>query len=627
MNAIPSAPPAAPRGIPAWLLIFGLLAVVSCSGSDDSGRSEIAADDDRPNIVLVTLDTVRADRLRPWGYDRADTPRLDALAAEGVVFEHVISPVPLTVPAHASMLTGAYPFQLGARTNESKLPRDGFDTVADVLGDAGYACAAFIGAVQLDSLHGLDRGFEVYDDAMGPEGSRLVERRAEAVVSSFTRWLKAHDDGRPFFAWIHFYDPHEPYEAPAAYRKPDRDPYDEEITYCDAQVGVLLDAIRATRSPRDLVTIVTSDHGEGLGDHGESTHGLFLYGATVDIPLIVHAPDRFAQGKRVAERVRLVDVAPTVLEIAGELEPGDRSNDPRLPARSLVPALRSDGSIVEQPAFAESIYAFRVFGYHPVTALVDGGFKVIDSPEPELYDLRSDPRESVNLADHDPERLTAMLGNLRDLMERYGVGDTEFAEIDAERRNQLLELGYIVGELDAGTPQTLSPDGLPDVKTILPFLEDFEAAVRRLRDGDPRFAEAIVDTLREHRPKSPYIYRQMLQQLRGMKANDAAFEVLRMLVDVTPEASIAADPRAHLQLGYAWLERKRAGEAQRVFQAILERAPEQIDALAGLGQVHLNLSQDHAAALRVFETFLEHAPASDARRAQIESVVRQLRSR
>lgn len=623
MDSIPPATLAAPRGVPVWLLILGLFTVVSCSnGKDDAGD---AGDTAQPNIVLVTLDTVRADRLRPWGYDRAETPTLDALAAEGIIFEHVVSPVPLTVPAHASMLTGAYPFQLGARTNESKLAADGFDTVGEILTDAGYACAAFIGAVQLDAVHGLDRGFEYYDDAMGPAGSRRVERRAEEVVASFVQWLDAHDEDRPFFAWIHFYDPHDPYEAPAAYQRPDRDPYDEEITYCDAQVGVLLDAIRDTGSPRDLVTIVTSDHGEALGDHGESTHGLFLYGATVDIPLIVHAPERFAQGKRVARRVRLIDVAPTVLDIAGEHDPDDAIGDPMIPAQSLVPALRPGGDIDEQPAFAESIYAFRVFGYHPVTALVDGDYKIIDSPVPELYDLRRDPNESTNLAERDPQRRDAMLSDLRDLFTRYGVRDTSFAEIDAERRNQLLELGYIVGELDAQTPQTLSPEGLPDVKTILPFLADFEAAVRHLRDRDSSFADAIVATLREHRPRSPYIYRQMLQQLQSLGEPEAAFEVLRMLVDVTPPASIAADPRAHLQLGYAWLERKRADDAQRVFEAILEQAPEQIDALAGLGQLHLNLRKDHAAARRAFEAFLEHAPAGDARRGQVEAVVRQLK--
>ena len=624
-------------------ILVGLLLAVwlltGCGGEKgrdgESGRAKSGGTSDaRPDLLLVTIDTVRADRVGCYGYDAAITPRIDALAAEGVLFENVATPAPLTVPAHASMLTGAYPFQLGVRTNDARYEGGAHPSIAEVLGDAGFDTAAFVGAVQLSKVHGLDRGFDVYDDDLTVQGRPRVERRAGEVVAAFVRWFDTRDDGdAPFFAWVHFYDPHETYDAQPPFGGTGRDPYDEEITYSDHCLGKLLDHLDEERDPRrPLVTAVASDHGEGLGEHGESTHGLFVYGTTVDVPLVFFGPEVFEGGRRVDTRVRLVDVAPTLLDLAGvgstEIGSGGPVSsgsgtfgDPvtRVPGASLAPVILGEGQPEPRAAFAESIYAYRVFGYHPLASLIEDGWKVIDSKVPELYDLRSDPDESRDLSDAEPERLASMRERVRGVMDRWSPQGSDpsssAAPLDAARRAQLLALGYVVGESAGGDRETLDPATLPDVKEIGPFLAEFERCMKLLMSNDPSAATEVVRVLETHRPKSPYVYRSMLDHVERFGDAAATRRLNGMLVEVAPE-----DSAARLRIAFADFTTD-PDSSRRQLEAILSREPAHLDALAGMGELHLRQLGDPEGAATYFRKFLEHAPPGEARIARVRAIL------
>ncbi|HEX2695498.1 MAG TPA: sulfatase, partial [Acidobacteriota bacterium] len=271
------------------------------------------------NVLLITLDTTRADHLGCYGYKPAKTPNLDKLAREGVRFARVYCPAPLTLPSHASIMTGLYPVTHGVRNNGHDLP-SGIRTLAEILKGRGYATAAFVSSFSVDSRFGLDRGFNVYDDTFrleSPFKTQNMERRAEETFARFSRWLEANGKNR-FFGWVHYYDPHLPYDPPSPYKEEfDGDPYDGEIAYMDRYVGAVLEGLKEQGVLDKTIVVVAGDHGEGLGDKAELGHGIFLYEETLKVPLIVHSPVIFPHAQVVESQVRLIDVAPTILEILG----------------------------------------------------------------------------------------------------------------------------------------------------------------------------------------------------------------------------------------------------------------------------------------------------------------------
>ncbi len=297
------------------------------------------APETKPNVLLITLDTTRADRLGCYGYERAETPNLDRLAEAGVVFETAVCQAPLTLPSHASILTGTYPPFHGVHDNGGFYLREQAVTLAELLRDHEYSTSAFIGAFVLDARWGLAQGFEVYDDAFGFATQRAVDldsvqRRGEDVVDAFINWLEGRPD-EPFLSWLHFYDPHAPYDPPEPYRTRFVDSlYDGEIAYMDSQVGRVLDRLKAESLLDQTLIIVVGDHGESLGEHEESGHGFFIYDATVLIPLIVRFPSSRYGGKRIARTVETVDIVPTLLETVNIPVPGG------IQGRSLLPLIR-----------------------------------------------------------------------------------------------------------------------------------------------------------------------------------------------------------------------------------------------------------------------------------------------
>jgi len=395
-------------------------------------------------IVLASIDTLRADHVGSYGAARAATRELDTIAARGVRFEAALSPAPLTLPAHATLLTGRDPPGHGVRHNSIHRLAPEVPTLARGLGEAGYATAAFVGARVLERRFGLDQGFAVYDDgvagsAPGPTG--FAERPADAVVDAALAWLARAPDH--FFLWVHFYDPHRPYAPPPGFASAFASrPYDGEIAFADAELGRLLAAIRARWGDEGLLVVATADHGESLGEHGELTHGYSLYEATQRVPLLF-AGAGLPAGRSVAAPVSLADVAPTLLALAGAAPLAGATG------RDLGPLLRGEAETPgSAPVYLETLATQLDLGWSPLLALRGERFKYVSAPRPELYDLADDPGETRDLAALRPDVAQELA---RELAARRAAGAAAplAAEHDAEIAEGLRALGYAAGPLSA----------------------------------------------------------------------------------------------------------------------------------------------------------------------------------
>ena len=386
-------------------------------------------------VVLITLDTTRADRLSPYGFGSAPMPALDRLAREGVVFDQATTVAPLTLPAHASLFTGLLPPRHGVRDNAGAPLSEEQVTLAEILAARGYRTAAFVGSAILDPDRGLRQGFEEYrsvprnpDDRFSNLG-RVVHRSASAVLDDALLWLADVNDS-PFFLWTHLYDPHHPYEAPEPFASR-HDPYVAEIAYADSQIARLLDALDHRGVLDRALVIVTADHGESLGDHREMDHGIFLYEGVTHIPLIIRASG--VAPRRIADIVRITDIMPTILDLLGLPQPA-------VDGVSLGGLMRGL-SEPEREAYAESLYP-QTHGWAPLFALRRDRFKFIDAPQPELYDLWLDPFEERNVFDHRRKLATVLQACLR-IQAQRGLWTVAGAPVDSELDARLAALGYV----------------------------------------------------------------------------------------------------------------------------------------------------------------------------------------
>lgn len=476
----------------AGLLVYALLYALRHPPADR--RASIG----RPGaIVLVTIDTLRADRLGAYGSTRGLTPHLDALAADGVRFDAAIAQVPLTRPSHATILTGRHPAAHGVRTNDGFRLPPGVPTLAEALGRAGRATGAFIGGAPLDASSGLARGFDRYDDDfLRVPGSHAVERRADEVVTAALSWLAARSrEGRGdrVFVWLHLFDPHSPYDPPPAQARafPDA-PYDGEVAYTDAALGRFFDHLRADGLFETALIVVVADHGESLGEHGERTHGTFLYDATVRVPLIVRLPRGRGAGRVVPAPVETADLAPTIAGLAGATlaAPVD--------GISLVPMLAGAPGDLERPAYAESYYQNVLLGWSPLRAVRTARWKFIEAPRPELYDLRADPGETVNLA----ASRQALVRGLAAALPQPRPPGAQVADAtpgSREAAERLRSLGYIAGRTASGPAAGVDPkdrvDEWRDLEEGIDLMgrdpEAAERALRRALGRDPRNGLAL----------------------------------------------------------------------------------------------------------------------------------------
>jgi arylsulfatase A-like enzyme len=354
-------------------------------------------------VVIITLDTTRADHLTAYGYMDAAMPHLDRLAQGGSVFDRAISVAPLTLPAHASLFTGLYPSRHGVHDNVGRALAPHHTTLAELLRAQGFRTGAFVGSIVLDRNRGLAQGFEQYTGVRARDTSdpRIGQRRADAVVDDAIRWLDGVD-GR-FLLWTHLYDPHRPYDPPDPFRSVS-DPYVGEIAFADSQIGRLLQALERRGRLDQTLVIVAGDHGESLGEHGERDHGAFLYESVLRVPLVIRAPG--IRSARIGAVVRLVDLMPTVLDFFGMMPP-------RVDGVSLTDLMRGRKSDLGLEAYAESRYP--ILDCKPLRSMRDARFKVIDAPHPELYDLDADPFEMTNLYDERQPLADAMLRRLRSI--------------------------------------------------------------------------------------------------------------------------------------------------------------------------------------------------------------------
>jgi arylsulfatase A-like enzyme len=391
-------------------------------------------------LVIITLDTTRADRLSPYGFMDISLPSMERLAREGVVFDDATSPVPLTLPAHTSLFTGLWPSNHGIRDNADPAMNDSKSTLAETLLSQGFKTGAFVGSAVLDPDRGLKQGFEIYRGV--PDGQRNSpasrQRRGDAVVDDALAWLDTVGESR-FFLWAHLYDPHRPYDPPEPYAtKYGHDLYLGEIASADAQIGRLLAALEMRRLLDRTVIVVAADHGESLGEHGERDHGVFVYQSVIRVPLIIRAPA--IKATRVGAAVRLVDVMPTVLDLLQAQKPAGAVDG--VSAVDLMTGRRED---LKLQVYAESLYPERL-GWSGLRSVRDGRFKFIDAPRPELYDVFDDPFEEKNLY----ETRRALSETLRTAAVKLATGPdgsvaTAPRAVPPQVRARLEALGYVAG--------------------------------------------------------------------------------------------------------------------------------------------------------------------------------------
>jgi choline-sulfatase len=577
-----------------WSALVPLVALAAgCRRADP--RAPAA---ERPNVLLVTIDTLRADHVGCYGDAQALTPTLDALAARGVRFGTAVAHVPLTGPSHASILTGLGPLGHGFRENAGFVLPAQVRSGADDFRQAGYRTAAFVSAFPLDRRFGFDRGFETYDDHLpkgnDPRRTPYVERFADATTEAALRWLEAPaagPSGRPFFLWVHYYDPHAPYEPPGEFATRFRTaPYDGEVAFADQQLGRLLHALEAQGVLARTLVLAMSDHGEGLGEHGEGTHGLFVYDSTLRVPFIVAGPG-VAAGRVSPTVARGIDVLPTLLDYAGV------PVRPEIEGRSLRPAI--DGRAMDDaPAYAETLYPQREFGWAPLFAWRTARHKMIEAPRPELYDLEKDPGETENLAPRDDARLADMRQKLDVVLARTAPAAT--AEVDPEAAERLRALGYVAGGGGAPGPAAkgASLRDPKDGQRLIPLLNRGISVVRT----DPAAAIRDLTAVLAEDPGLLMARRSLAVAYTSAHQYDRAIAELRR---VEKEAALSAEDR--IVLGDNLRFAGRLDEAAAVLERTARENPRFAQPWISLAEIHIK-RKDLAAAAAAYEHVLRIAP-------------------
>ncbi len=483
-------------------LSFALLLSVTlgCSGAAE----DLPA---RTSILLVTLDTTRTDHLGAYGDPTARTPHFDRLASEGLLFSAAQASSPLTLPTHTSILTGTYPVEHGVRDNGIFKLDDAARTLAEALQEAGWRTGAFVATDVLGTRFGLSQGFERYDV---PENA--LERPAGAVVDATLSWLAEVPADAPYFAWVHFYDPHQPWTAPEPFASRFADGYAAEIAYMDSELGRLLAGIDAMRPDERQLIAITADHGESLGEHGEHTHGMLLHQAVTSIPLVLagNALAPSARGARISQPVSQADLAPTLAAVAG-LDPAAA-----LPDSSLAPLLGAAGEVrpvdPARAVYIESFAPYHTYRWHPLQAVVQGSWKRVSGPTDELYDLARDPLEARDLAATQQERNAALAEALGALLDRHPprAWSTE-RQVSVEEATQLAALGYVTG---SASSEEISPD-LPHPRDHIGVIGQVNAASEKMLEWRAIQAAVAGETAAEAAARQQRA-RAVLEEARDM---------------------------------------------------------------------------------------------------------------
>ncbi len=537
-----------------------------------------------PNVLLITLDTTRADRMGFLGSTRGLTPALDALAKSAIVFERAYAQAPITTVSHATILSGTYPPFHHVDDFGAPLPAP-VPYLPDLLKSSGYQTAAFVGSLILDPRNGtapgFDRGFDVYDAGFrlrrpGEDRYTTIERRGDEVVRRALAWVTTTNTKdtkaarAPFFLWVHLFDPHDPYEPPADLRaRFATEPYDGEVAFMDQQIGRLVAAFGG-----DTAVVVASDHGESLGDHGETTHGVFLYDATQRVPLIVRLPGGRGAGTRIATRVRLADIAPTLLESAG------LSTPPAMQGQSLLPLTRAGSKGEDRPVYSESSYPRRAFGWSPVISWRADRFLYVRAPKRELYDLVADPDAARNLALSRARLADGLDGELAQFLGRSATGASSQARVDPAVAERLAALGYV-----GGSSGTSRATGI-DPKDRIAIANTLHDAIVAVEDGAFTRAVPLLEKVVAAEPDIP------IAQLNLGVARARQRQFARAIAPLRRAATLQPDNmRGHYELGLALYETGDLKGAAGELAVVAAALPQWADARYSLGSVYARIDR------------------------------------
>lgn len=546
------------------------------------------------NVLLITLDTTRPDRLGSYGCAAAKTPSLDFLASNGVRFSNAYCQVPLTLPSHSSIMTGTYPVYHQVHNNGTYRLNPDLTTLAEVLKGNGFRTAAFVSSFTVNSRFGLNQGFDVYDDELG-SGALPVdagsERRAEKTFEAFAAWLDANGPQK-FFCWVHFYDPHLPYDPPAPFKERfAADPYDGEIAYMDVSIGKIVDRLREHGQLENTLIVVAGDHGEALGEKRELDHGIYIYDVTLRVPLILYGEKLLPRGQVVRPLVRLIDIMPTVLDLL-DLPPAGQ-----VQGLSLLDHIRGRRKD-DLDSYIETYYPRENYHWSELIGLIDQGWKYIRAPREELYDLKGDPNEETNAIGREARRSSEMRAKLDSMVRTHSSALDSGKALTSEERERLSSLGYLGGGSTAGA----SREALPDPKDkIEEFNRICQAKIHEFAKDLPKAAESYRALIASY-PSAPDNYSRLADVYIRMGDFAAAAGVLAQGVERVPEA-----PLLRSKLGMVYFKLGRLPEAHEADQAALAMNPADFDALLSSGWIMSRMGR-YGEAIGYFEKALVIEP-------------------
>ena len=569
------------------LLPFLVLFVCAANAATAKHAAKTPLSPKRPNVILITLDTTRADRMGFLGSERGLTPNLDQLASQSVVFTRAYAQVPLTTPSHAALLTGTYPQFNHVEDLGAALPPD-VPYLPDLLRKRGYRTAAFVGAYILDpngAAPGFDRGFDYYGAGFrarkpGEDRYKTVERRAEDVADRALGWISKHPQG-PFFVWLHFYDAHDPYDPPPPFKaKYAEAPYDGEIAYTDSVVGSFIEVLRRHGLYQNTVIAIAADHGEAFGEHGEERHGMFLYDETIHVPLLLKLPSSQFAGERVDARVAIADVAPSLLEAVGATIPKE------MQAKSLFPLMDAtksagQGKSAERQVYSETNYPEHAFGWSELRSWRAGKYLYVEAPKRELYDQASDPGALQNLAASTPAIADTLDAQLSEFRQKTSSAKTEHAGLDPAKAESLRALGYLASDATASKDKSKAA---VDPKDKIAIANEMHRALVDIEED--RYDEAIasIEDVVRREPDAATGFLELGRALVHQRRYEEALPALRTAAERRPDSGMA-----HYELALALIKTGQWEAALPEIQAAVVCTPKSAQMHFYLGAVHLRL--------------------------------------
>lgn len=559
-----------------------LLGICASSGLCQSNSGRVP---DRTPVLLIIVDTVRADRLGCYGARRVRTPAMDALAAQGVRFDRALAEVPTTPPSHAVILTGTYPMYNGVRGFISGPLPKGVGVLAEAFQRHGYDTAAFVSSAVLESSWGFNRGFQEYDDRFNvrqveTSNPAAIERRAEETVGRLLAWFQARPSGgtgaRPFFVWLHLYDPHARYDPPEPFRTQYAGHlYDGEIAYADSQLARLFEYLRNNRLYDRTLIALLSDHGESLGEHGEDEHGFFIYNSTLHVPLIFKLPSGMGTPHVVRRLVGIIDVAPTLLDLLHLQDPLSR----QFQGMSLASDILGKGAGRERPVYAETYYPRDSFGWSELYGISTGQFKYIQAPRPELYDLLKDPQELHNVYAERRSLAAALREQLNGIERRYTSTQPAATAppLPPETVEKLKSLGYIAY---SGAAQPAAAGPLPDPKD---HLKVFKAVMRAHALNEAGRYEESNQALEPLATEEPRLFVIPFLKAENLSQTHRWHEAEKSYLD-----SLKLNPtfdRALMGLARAYMVEGETEKARPLLELVIHQSPRDIFAIHALGRI------------------------------------------